>query len=116
MLGRGAGMADYIGALVKRFESGTKGSLSLSSCGNDWGLSCGSYQLTLRWGNCISFLKKYFPDKAEELYFISRKDIKTGEWPGSEHCSSPEKVMEVWRKFYQAAGPEKFFEYEHEYI
>ena len=109
-------MADYIGALVKRFESGTKGSLSLSSCGNDWGLSCGSYQLTLRWGNCISFLKKYFPDKAEELYFISRKDIKTAKWPGSEHCSSPGKVMEVWRKCYQAAGPEKFFGYEHEYI
>ena len=109
-------MADYIGALVKRFESGTKGSLSLSSCGNDWGLSCGSYQLTLRWGNCISFLKKYFPDKAEELYFISRKDIKTAEWPGSEYCSSPGKVTEVWRKCYQAAGPEKFFEYEHEYI
>ena len=109
-------MADYIGALVKRFESGTKGSLSLSSCGNDWGLSCGSYQLTLRWGNCISFLKKYFPDKAEELYFISRNDIKTAEWPGSGYCSSPGKVTEVWRKCYQAAGPEKFFGYEHEYI
>lgn len=32
-----------IGEYVKQFESGDKGSLSLSSCGNDWGLSCGSY-------------------------------------------------------------------------
>ena len=39
---------DYIGKYVKKFESGSKGSLALSSCGNDWGLSCGSYQLTLR--------------------------------------------------------------------
>ena len=52
-------MIDYIGKYVKKYESGTKGSLSLSQCGNDWGLSCGSYQLTLRWGNCIKFLKKF---------------------------------------------------------
>ena len=32
-----------IGEYVKQFESGDKGSLSFSSCGNDWGLSCGSY-------------------------------------------------------------------------
>lgn len=37
---------DYIGRLVKQFESGNKGSLALGSCGNDWGISCGSYQLT----------------------------------------------------------------------
>ena len=54
-------MTDYIGKYVKEFESGSRGSLALDSCGYDWGLSCGSYQLTLRWGNAINFLKKYFP-------------------------------------------------------
>lgn len=110
-------MGDYIGALVKRFESGTKGSLSLSSCGNDWGLSCGSYQLTLRWGNCIKFLQKYFPEQAKTLYFRSNKpDIKTNKWPGKDYCSSPEQVKAVWKACYNAVGAEKFFSYEHEHI
>ena len=110
-------MGDYIGALVKRFESGSKGSLSLSSCGNDWGLSCGSYQLTLRWGNCISFLKKYFPSQAKALYFHSnKKDITTKSWPGKDYCSSPDEVKKVWKACYNAVGAEKFFSYEHEYI
>lgn len=110
-------MGDYIGALVKRFESGTKGSLSLSSCGYDWGLSCGSYQLTLRWGNCIKFLQKYFPEQAKTLYFNSNKqDIKTGTWPGKDYCSSPQEVKAVWTACYNAVGAEKFFSYEHEQI
>lgn len=110
-------MGDYIGALVKRFESGTKGSLSLSSCGNDWGLSCGSYQLTLRWGNCIKFLQKYFPEQAKTLYFRSNKpDIKTNKWPGKDYCSSPDQVKAVWKACYNAVGAEKFFSYEHEHI
>ena len=49
---------DYIGKYVKKYESGNKGSLCLDNCGYDWGLSAGSYQLTLRYGNCIKFLKK----------------------------------------------------------
>ena len=53
-------MSDYIGKYVKKFESGSKGSTALAQCGNDWGLSCGSYQLTVRFSNCIAFLKKYF--------------------------------------------------------
>ena len=109
-------MADYIGALVKRFESGTKGSLALSSCGNDWGLSCGSYQLTLRWGNCINFLKQYFPDRARNLYFNNVGDRALAEYPGKEYCSNPEEVKNVWKACYNEAGKEKFFQHEHEYI
>jgi hypothetical protein len=65
-------MNDYIGKYVKQFESGSKGSTALGSCGNDWGLSCGSYQLTLRWGNCIKFLIQYFPKEAIGLYFTPK--------------------------------------------
>ncbi len=107
---------DYIGALVKKFESGNRGSLALGSCGNDWGLSCGSYQLTLRWGNCIKFLKKYFPDNAKNLYFNNKKDLVTTKYPGNEYCSSPETVIKVWKECYNKVGKEKFFEFEHEYI
>jgi|GEM_PF-1331122 len=110
-------MDDYIGKLVKKFESGSKGSLALGSCGNDWGLSCGSYQLTLRWGNCISFLKKYFPWKTVGLYFNSGKsDFAQKTWPGAEYCSSPEEVQSIWTTCYNEAGADKFFRYEHEYI
>lgn len=66
--------SDYIGKYVKKFESGSKGSLALSSCGNDWGLSCGSYQLTLRWGNCIRFLKNTFQQK-RHLYILIISEI-----------------------------------------
>lgn len=110
-------MTDYIGKYVKQFESGTLGSLSLSSCGNDWGLSCGSYQLTLRWGNCINFLKKYFPTEATALFFnTSQKDIASKTWPGSNYCSSPDAVKSVWQKCYNKVGADKFFEYEHAWI
>lgn len=110
-------MTDYIGKYVKKFESGTQGSLALGSCGYDWGLSCGSYQLTLRWGNCISFLKKYFPSESAALYFNSNmKDIGVKTWPGSDYCSSPDAVKGVWRLCYNKVGADKFFEYEHAWI
>lgn len=110
-------MTDYIGKYVKKFESGTLGSLSLSSCGNDWGLSCGSYQLTLRWGNCINFLKKYFPTESKVLFFdTSKKDFASKIWPGNSYCSSPDAVKSVWQKCYNKVGADKFFEYEHAWI
>lgn len=110
-------MEDYIGKLVKRFESGNRGSRALASCCNDWGLSCGTYQLTLRWGNCIKFLKKYFKGEASSLYFNKRmKDFASKEWPGEKYCSSPARVKEVWSECVCSVGEEKFFEYEHEYI
>lgn len=110
-------MIDYIGRHVKRFESGKAGSLSLSSCGYDWGISCGSYQLTLRWGNCINFLKKYFPSESASLYFSTHmKDFASKTWPGGAYCSSPEVVRSTWIRCYNTVGADKFFEYEHDYI
>ena len=105
---------DYIGKHTKQFESGSKGSLALSQCGNDMGLSCGSYQLTLAWGNCIRFLQKYFPDLAKDLYY--KKYLKTPKWPGADYCSSPDDVKKVWKAAYDSVGADKFFEYEHAYI
>lgn len=107
---------DYIGKHVKKFESGSQGSLALGSCGNDWGLSCGSYQLTLRWGNCINFLTKYFPAESKGLYFKASKDIATANWPGAAYCSSPTEVKAVWISCYNKYGSDKFFECEHEYM
>lgn len=107
---------DYIGKHVKRFESGSIGSLALSQCGNDWGLSCGSYQLTLRWGNCIKFLTQYFPTESKGLYFNPPKDVVTDKWPGASYCSSPDDVKAIWLKCYNTYGADKFFEYEHAYM
>ena len=109
-------MTDYIGKYVKEFESGSKGSLALGSCGYDWGLSCGSYQLTLRWGNAINFLKKYFPDEAKDLYFKATKDKTSKTWPGANYCSSPASVSTIWTKCYNKVGATKFFEYEHQFM
>ena len=109
-------MTDYIGKYVKEFESGSKGSLALGSCGYDWGLSCGSYQLTLRWGNAINFLKKYFPNEAKNLYFNKKQDKTSKTWPGSSYCSSPAAVSTVWTNCYNKVGAEKFFEYEHQFM
>lgn len=107
---------DYIGKYVKSFESGQLGSLAFGNSGNDWGLSCGSYQLTLRWGNCIKFLKQYFPEESKTLYFNQIKDKVSSSWPGSFYCSSPEAVKKIWQKCYSTAGSEKFFSYEYEYM
>ena len=97
-------MNDYIGKYVKQFESGNLGRLALGSWGNDWGLSCGSYQLTLRWGNCIKFLKKYFPNNTQDLYFNSGNDIAIATWPGKTYCPSPTIVKEVWLECYNLVG------------
>ena len=110
-------MQDYIGRYVKSFESGKKGSSCLDQCGYDYGLSCGSYQLTLRWGNCIDFLKRFFPRESSMLYFNSNeKDFPSKTWPGRHYCSSPEEVAAVWRKCIEKVGEEDFFFYEHKYI
>ena len=109
-------MNDYIGKYVKQFESGSKGSMALGSCGNDWGLSCGSYQLTLRWGNCIKFLIQYFPTESVGLYFNPPKDLAIPSWPGAAYCSSPEDVIKVWTNCYNIYGAEYFFECEHKYM
>lgn len=82
---------DYIGRYTKQYESGNLGSLAFGNCGNDWGLSCGSYQLTLRWGNCITFLKKYFPQNAKNLYY-NGPDEPSSYYPGIHFCSAPEDV------------------------
>ena len=110
-------MNDYIGKYVKVFESGNRGSLSFSNCGNDWGISCGSYQCTLAYGICIDFLKKYFPSESKNLYYNSKKPfIKTPKYPGKDYCSSPEEVKSVWVLCYNKVGKDKFFEYEHDFI
>lgn len=108
---------DYIGKYVAKYESGNKGSLSLGGCGYDWGLSCGTWQLTLRYGNCIKFLRKYFPKESSVLYFNENaQDTKVKEWPGRHYSSSPDEVKEVWYKCYEKVGGEKFLSYEHDYI
>ena len=109
-------MKDYIGKYVKQFESGNLGSMALSSCGNDWGLSCGSYQLTLRWGNCIRFLKRFFPEEAKTLYFNNLHDVVSKSWPGADYCSSPQDVKVIWTICFNKVKSDKFFEYEHLYI
>ena len=109
-------MKDYIGAYVKHFESGTVGSLALGSSGYDWGLSCGSFHLTLRWGNCINFLKKYFPQESKGLYYTAPKDVVSKIWPGADYCSSPQEVKQIWINCYNKVGEEIFFNYEHQYI
>lgn len=109
-------MSDYIGKYVKQFESGSQGSLALSQCGYDWGLSCGSYQLTLRWGNCINFLHYYFPEESSALFFKTGYDTPRQDWPGYGYCSSPDDVKEVWLQCYNKYGEFYFFSCEHEYI
>ena len=56
-------MADYIGALVKRFESGTKGSLSLS-------------YITL--GELHMFPEKVFPGHGGGTLFYQQERYKNG--------------------------------------
>ena len=106
-----------LGKYVKRFESGKSGALTVGSCGYDWGLSCGSYQLTLRWGNAINFLKRYFPEDTKNLHFNKyMKDVKSKEWPGAVYCSSPEVVRATWLTCVNKYGKEEFEKKESEYI
>ena len=108
---------DVVGIHVKRFESGSHGSLSFCQSGNDWGMSCGSYQLTLRWGNCIKFLKKYFPNDSKALYFNDElRDFPSKYYPGPEYCSNPDAVRAIWIKVYNRVGADTFFKYEWEYM
>ena len=72
-------MKDYIGRLVKRFESGDKGSLSTGQSGLDSGGSYGTYQFTLRYGVVIDFLKKFFAEEAKELYY-NGPDVASSNW------------------------------------
>lgn len=108
-------MYDYIGRLVKIFESGSKGSLAIGQAGFDCGCSYGTYQLTLRWGNVINFLKRYVPDLAKGLYY-NGPDQATGNYPGKDYSSTPDEVEDAWMQMYNKVGAEKFFEYEHSYI
>lgn len=109
------GTMDYIGKIVKKFESGSKGSLAIGQAGFDCGCSYGTYQLTLRWGNVINFLKRYVPDLAKGLYY-NGPDQSTGNYPGKDYSSTPDEVKNVWMQMYNKVGAEKFFKYEHSYI
>lgn len=71
----------------------------------------------MRWGNCINFLKEYFPEESKSLYFNSgKKDIATTKWPGLAYCSNPLTVKNIWIKCYNKVGKDQFFFYEHSYI
>jgi hypothetical protein len=72
--------------------------------------------LTLRWGNCIKFLTKYFPIESKGLYFSPPRDVVSDKWPGAGYCSSPDTVKAIWLKCYNTYGADKFFEYEHAYM
>lgn len=109
-------MNDYIGRLVKPYESGNLGSLAFGNCGNDYGISCGSYQLTLRWGNCIYFLKSNYPKEAESLFWNNLPDKALHLWPGESYCSAPADVKAIWIKCVKKDGEDKFFEKEHDWI
>ena len=108
-------MKDYIGRVVRVFESGNKGSLSVGQSGVDCGCSFGTYQFVLRYGVVIDFLKRFFPEEAKNLYY-NGPDIASQEWPGEDYSSSPDDVKKVWFKCYEKAGAEQFFYYEHEQI
>jgi len=116
--GSGTGTtSDYIGKHVKKFESGSTGSLTFAkSSGNDWGLSCGTYQFTLRWGNAIKFLTTYFPNIVNQpgyyVVFHNKKDFPSKTWPGATYCSGPAQVEKVWRACYNSVGADAFFKYE----
>lgn len=108
-------MKDYIGRLVKRFESGDKGSLITGQSGFDGGGSYGTYQFTLRYGVVIDFLKKFFTEEAKELYY-NGPDVASSSWSGKDYSSSPDEVTKVWMTCYNKVGAAKFFEYEHQQI
>lgn len=107
------------GQYVKKFESGSRGCNVISQCGNDWGASYGTYQLTLRWGNVFNFLKKKFPKTYEEykLYFNTNKgDFESKVYVGEKYCSPIKTVNECWNKCIEKVGKEEFEKREHDYI
>lgn len=96
---RGGASSDYLGRLVKQFESGSKGSTSMGHCGADGGCSFGSYQLTIRWNNAYNFLKKFYKNNLN----------------GLQPNSSVDKYKQVWMACYNK-DPNKFFTNEHAHI
>lgn len=107
---------DYIGRFVKKFESGSRGSLSIGQSGIDWGCSYGTYQFIIRYGNVIKFLKEYFPEEASGLYWNNLDDRPLNYYPGAAYCSSPDEITNVWLRAYNKVGPDKFFACEHDRI
>lgn len=91
---------DYIGKYVKVFESGTRGSTSISQSGNDGGGSFGTYQMIWSWngypGLAQTFWSRFYADK----------------------YGSPSTVNELKVLWLQAAtdDPDGFFANEHLYI
>ncbi len=111
-------MAYMQGLLVREFESGSNGCTCISQCGNDWGASYGSYQLTLRWGHVFDFLKRYFSEEYKQsgLYFNNLPDIQQDGYPGPEYCSAIETVTEFWNKMIIQTGTEAFEQKERDFV
>lgn len=108
---------DYIGRLVKKFESGTKGCDCISQSGFDCGASYGTYQLTWRFGNALAFFKRYYADKYPELknMWVGSKDVESKVYPGSWYSSDPDIFSALWRRE-SAENPEQMEANEWEYI
>ena len=70
---------DHIGKYVKEFESGNAGPTLIEHCGNDGGLSYGSYQFIWSYdgepGSAQRFWNKYYADKYGKA--TSYTDLKT---------------------------------------
>lgn len=70
---------DYIGKYVKEFESGTAGPTSIEHCGDDGGLSYGTYQFIWSYGgepgSAQNFWNKYYAAKYGKA--TSYTDLKT---------------------------------------
>ena len=112
---------DYIGAYVKKYESGANGSKSVGNCGNDWGRSWGSYSFTERWGTAIRFLRQYYPDLAAKLYAADSGDARyknpSHSWQAgfANILSPPDDVSAVWNAALAKDGDAKFFANEHQF-
>lgn len=104
-----------LGSYLKTFISGSTYSLSIKRQNGDWGISCGLYNMTLKSGDCISFLKKYFPENAKHLHYNELKK-NSEKYPGILFCSTPDAVRSVWVKCYNKTDSSVFGEYEYEYM
>ena len=109
------GNMDYIGKIVKKFESGNKGVYCCVQSGFDDGITCGSYQFVNAYGIVINFLKEVAPDLAKDLYWKGPTQM-VNYWPGEWYSSSPDQIKKVWMKAIERFGEDKFFELEHEKI